>query len=46
MDVGAGLYMYDVVVKKIHVHYLISDEFLLFVGIKQIHEKAIYYKVN
>jgi len=24
MDVGAGLYMYDVVVKKVHVRYLIS----------------------
>jgi len=24
MGVGAGLYMYDVVVKKVHVRYLIS----------------------
>jgi len=24
MGVGSGLYMYDVVVKKVHVHYLIS----------------------
>jgi len=24
MDVGAGLYMYDVVVKKLHVRYPIS----------------------
>jgi len=24
MAVGAGLYMYDVVVKKVHVRYLIS----------------------
>jgi len=24
MGVGAGLYMYDVVGKKVHVHYLIS----------------------
>jgi len=29
MGVGAGLYMYDVVVKKVHVRYLIPDEFLL-----------------
>ena len=29
MGVGAGLYMCDVV-KKVHVRYLISDEFLLF----------------
>jgi len=24
MGVGAGLYMYDVVIKKVHVHNLIS----------------------
>jgi len=24
MGVGAGLYMYDIVVKKVHVRYLIS----------------------
>jgi len=24
MGVGAGLYMYDVVVKKVHVRYLVS----------------------
>ena len=28
MGVGAGLYMYDVVVKKVHVRCLIPDEFL------------------
>ena len=28
MGVGASLYMYDVVVKKVQVRYLIPDEFL------------------
>jgi len=28
MGVGPGLYMYDVVVKKVQVRYLIPDEFL------------------
>jgi len=30
MGIGAGLYMYDVVVKKVHIHYLISWWFLVY----------------
>jgi len=32
MGVGADLHMYDVVVKKVHVRYLISWWALVFIG--------------